>query len=57
MSNDTNTLLYNEVSDLLPSLTPAQCDEIDGYIREGDLESAQFLLRFLANQYRETNNE
>lgn len=48
MSDDTISVFYDEVADLLPELTPAQCEEIDGYIKENDLDSARFLLRFWA---------
>lgn len=48
MSNNINSALYDEVADLLPSLTTDQAERLDQLIKENDLEGARFYLNFLA---------
>ncbi len=53
MSNQTNSVLYDRMADLLPYLTPMTADELDGYIKAGDLDSAHYLLKVLEASYAE----
>jgi hypothetical protein len=47
MSHHSNDLLYDRMADLLPYLTPMVAEELDGYIKSGDLTSAHHLLKVI----------
>lgn len=51
MSHVINDQLYDRMAELLPYLPPATCDELNGYINSGDLDSAHYLLKVLEAKF------
>lgn len=51
MSHTSFDALYDEVTDILPSLTANQAKELNRLVDNNDLQEARWYLSFLAKQY------